>query len=132
MTEGIIFIICAGLFWGIAMGTIFHFDRIIVFVLSEIDAPLFATAWGVAELIERFPEQFTATDYHLKHPTLGDIRTGSVNSVRISGAHGEWEPNFFERRIIWDAVVRHQQRAIRSALRRQIGSGTIEHERVKQ
>jgi hypothetical protein len=91
----------------------FWIDRIVVFVLYRVDLPLFETAWLVAESIYRHPDEWAVKYGHLlEHPRLGELRAYSVRGLELDG----WEPNFIERRIIWDAIEWRRRQLIRKAL----------------
>jgi len=104
----VLFIICLSII--AIVGTIAlvatNFERIIVFVLRAINAPVYLEARMVAALIYQRPAEWQTETYAMVHPKVGKLRaTIAARSVELSGPFGEWEPNFIERQIIWDAVV---------------------------
>jgi hypothetical protein len=112
--------------WGLFF-VIMNFDRVAVFLLSEIDAPFYGTARTVAAMLRERPNEWTPYgSYTLKHPLL-DVSASCVRGVSVSGPFGEWKPDFIERRLIWDAMVWYRREYIRSLVRRQITITTIEH-----
>jgi hypothetical protein len=125
MSDVILFFVlwlggCALLF-GAITGSVW-FDRIVVFVLSAINAPVYPEARALAGLIYHHPEQWTLTGLYLKHPTAGDVRDGPVPAlVYVDGpAFGRWEPTFIERRILFDAIRWWKRVYIRSLVHKAI------------
>lgn len=111
---------CTLLFVAITGGLCF--DRIAVFVLSAIDAPVYPEARALAGLIYRYPEQWTLTAVYLKHPTIGNVRDGpGPGFTHVEGsAFGTWEPTYIERRILFDAVRWWKRVYVRSLVHRAI------------
>ena len=111
------FVFCFG-----CMGAAWNFDRIVVMVLDVTDIPVFAEARMIAALIYRQSEQWEITSGGMKHPEIGKLGFYTrASSVEMDGAFGKWEPNIFEKRIIWNAIVWRQRTQIRTMARKQIG-----------
>jgi hypothetical protein len=114
---------CTLLFVAITGGLCF--DRIAVFVLSAINAPVYPEARRVAGLIYQHPEQWERGSlYRLKHQTMEIYSNDySPRSLYIEGAaFGTWEPAYIERRIIFDAVEWWKRVYIRSLVHKAITS----------
>lgn len=118
-----LFLLCLAGFYIAIGGSLliaFKFDRIMVFVLRLANAPVCDDARQVAASIYQHPEQWKSglLGYTLINPTIGEITSFSASMLHLEGkAFGRWEPNFIERRIIYDAVRWHQRARLRSALR---------------
>jgi hypothetical protein len=67
----------------------------------------------IADLIYRHPERFEGDSRTLNHPEFVRIRGSYASNLSIEGPAGEWEPNFIERRIIWNAIVWRRREAIK-------------------
>jgi hypothetical protein len=95
-----------------------NFDRIAVFVLSVLNAPVYEEARRIAASIYNTPQQWKPGIYGLTHERIGSICSSSLAcSLYLSGdAYGTWQPNFVERRIIYDAVRWHRRMSIRAGL----------------
>jgi hypothetical protein len=97
---------------------VMNLDRIVVFVLREIETPLFREAWTIADLICRYPEQWEVEGRALKHAKIGRVQHSSgALGLSVSGPFGEWRPNFIERRIIWDAIAWRQRASLMQAMK---------------
>jgi hypothetical protein len=124
MSEAMVFLVCWLGFMAVVFGALavaWNFDRLVVLALDLTDIPVFAEARMVAALIYRHPEQWTIGSYAMKHPEIGELSSGHCASVRVEGSFGRWEPNLFERRIIWNAIMWRQRSQIRTLARKQIG-----------
>jgi hypothetical protein len=126
MDPGVIF---AFLFFGICAAIVatglvaMHFDHIAVFALRLVGAPVFEEARMVAALLYQHPEQWTVTSYGMEHPQVGKLHSVThVAGLHITGPFGDWQPNFIERRIIWNAVHWHQRAHIKRLLRQSMPS----------
>jgi hypothetical protein len=102
-----VFVIIALVFGALASGS-FWFERVVVWALRTFHIFAFPNAIRIAVSLERDGAEWELGTSYLKHPKIGSIRMGSVHSVcvHLDGKQPSliWEPNFIERRIIWDAV----------------------------
>ena len=101
---------------------IYNFTRIAVFILDQIDTPLYDTAYMIATTIYQHPEQWEIDrDNDMEHPTLGKIRFGGcASSVYMVGTFGVWGPGSIEKQIIWNAIQWHKHHSIHIILRKQL------------
>ena len=99
-----------------------NYDRIAVFVLSALNAPVYEEARRIAASIYNSPQQWQADLYGLKHERLGSIHLSSVAcSLYLSGdAYGTWEPTAIERRLIWNAARWWQREYVKGLLRKEL------------
>jgi hypothetical protein len=110
---------------GLTLAAGFHFDKLAVWFLSTMNAPVYPEARRVAGLIYQHPEQWERGSlYRLKHPTMEIYSNDySPRSLYIQGAaFGTWEPTYIERRIIFDAVEWWKRVYIRSLVHKAITS----------
>jgi hypothetical protein len=102
----------------------FNFDRVAVFILDLLGVQVYGTASMIAAMLRQSPQEWTVkAPYTLTHPALGEIRGSGPKSLSVTGPFGEWEPDFIERRIIWDAMVWYRSEYIRSLVLRRILNG---------
>ena len=121
VTFFVVWLSCSALLFGIVAGGV-NFDKLVVFFLSAIDAPVYPEARALAGLIYRYPEQWTLTAVYLKHPTIGNVRDGPGPSfTHVEGpTFGTWEPTYIERRILFDAVRWWKRVYVRSLVHKAI------------
>ncbi len=80
---------------------------------------VYQTAIMVAMSIIQHPEEWTAETHYIKHKIIGNIWTANgVTYLKIDTPSGTWIPNFFERRIIYEAVAWRLDTYIRNSLQR--------------
>ncbi len=99
-----------------------NFDRIAVAFLRLVNAPVYEEARRIAALIYQHPEQWVMTNHTLRHPRVGEIWHGlSCNSsLHVEGeGFGRWDPNFIERRIIYNAIAWYRRFYIKHLLAQQ-------------
>jgi hypothetical protein len=81
---------------------------------------LFPEAIRLAVSLERDTAQWRFSQYGAEHPTLGNLRAHSAYIVQLTTKVGddtiEWEPNFIERQIIWNALSATRTRLLRAKL----------------
>lgn len=94
-------------------------DRLVVIACCLLRLPVFVEARMIAALIHQRPEEWSSGRRSLHHASVGSI-TVSVAPlhVDVSTALGNWRPNAFERRIIWDAA----QWRLRTYVRQRVGA----------
>lgn len=106
-------LICGGI---VALATVpFWFDRAIVWVLRTFRIFAFPDAIRIAVSLERDTDEWEFTANYANHPQIGSISIGYVGSVCVHLDKQStliWQPNFIERRIIYDAIQRVEQRRI--------------------
>lgn len=105
MTLFVVWLAFCALVFGVVAGG-FNFDKLAVFFLRAIDAPVYPEARRVAGMVYQHPEQWTLkSSYYLKHQTIEVYACATPQSLYVSGEpFGNWEPTYIERRIIFDAV----------------------------
>lgn len=104
-----------------AVAAAVNYERVAVFVLRAINAPVYEEARMIAGLIYQHPEQWKVDSYGMEHPKVGRMRTAYSSGVELDGRYGNWEPNAIERHIIWKAVRWYRNTYIKSLLRKEIG-----------
>ena len=106
---------CIFIFGGIA-GAI-NFDRLLVMFLCLINAPVYEEARRLADLIYQHPEQWKLSSYTMTHPKIGDIWSIGALGLHVEGrGFGRWDPNFIERRIIYNAIAWYRRVYIKGLL----------------
>ena len=96
-----------------------NFDRIAVAFLCLVNAPVYEEARRIAALIYQHPEQWAMTSHTLRHPRVGEIWSGlgCNSSLHVEGeGFGRWDPNFIERRIIYNAIAWYRRVYIKHLL----------------
>jgi hypothetical protein len=99
-----------------------NYDRVTLFVLRAVNAPVYEEARMIAALIYQHPEEWKASSYGMEHPKAGSMRSAyGASSIELDGPYGRWEPNAIERLIIWNAVYWYRHTYVKSLLRKEIG-----------
>jgi hypothetical protein len=122
MNPGLLWLICYLAVCGVIAGIIiagFNFDRIAVAFLCLVNAPIYEEARRLATLIYQHPEQWKMTSHTLTHAKVGEVWSGlgCDSSLHVEGeGFGRWDPNFIERRIIYNAIAWYRRFYIKHLL----------------
>jgi hypothetical protein len=131
MNKDLVFLIIWLMFCGTIGGVIllvFHLDRLVVAFLCLINAPVYPEARRVATLVYQHPGQWKAYEHKLEHPKIGEIwcGLGCNRSLHVEGkAFGRWDPNYIERRIIYNAVSWYRRVYIKHLLTQVLNTPTL-------
>jgi hypothetical protein len=119
MSFCVVWVALCGSMAGI-IATVVNYDRIAVFLLRAVNAPVCEDARRIAGSIYQHPDQWSLTHggHALAHAKIGEVYYGDRPSLLHidNPAFGKWEPNAIERRIISDAVRWHHRGLVHKAL----------------
>jgi hypothetical protein len=100
-----------------------NYDRVTLFVLRAVNAPVYEEARMIAALIYQHPEEWKARSYGMEHPKAGSMQgVFSASSIELDGPYGRWVPDAIERLIIWNAVRWYRHTYVKSLLRKEIST----------
>jgi hypothetical protein len=102
------FLVIVAIVSGALATSTYWFERLIVWMLRTFHIFAFPNAIRIAVSLERDGGEWELGNSYIKHPKIGLVRIDGVHSVRLHLDDKQpaliWEPNFIERRIIWDAA----------------------------